>query len=308
MRTSIQRRESASGKRSGCALLFPSLRLSPPRRVGAERRRLDPRRFAFTLIELLVVIAIIGILAAMLLPALTRSKMAAQTSNCLNNLQQLQFCMHLYVLDNGDGLPPNNFVYDITTDQPIPGNNGPSWCTNVAPFDADPAGIENGLLFQYNISMAIYHCPADLSTIQTSAGAITTQLRLRSYNMSQSINGLSYVGQISQYTPHYSKSTEIKNPTPTELIVFLDVHENEILDTMFGIPVETDWIQDCWFDVPANRHNQGCNLSFADGHVEHWRWKVPKVVSVPRGYVQPIANNEQDDYNRMESGFRQNFN
>jgi len=127
MRTSIQRREPDGGKRSGCALLFSSLRLSPPRRVGAERRRLDPRLFAFTLIELLVVIAIIGILAALLLPALARSKMAAQTSNCLNNLEQLQFCMHLYVLDNGDGLPPNNFVYDITTDQPIPGNDGPSW-------------------------------------------------------------------------------------------------------------------------------------------------------------------------------------
>jgi len=295
---SIQRREPGGGKRSGRALLFSRLRLAT----------FNPRRSGFTLIELLVVIAIIGILAALLLPALTGSKMAAQSSDCLNNLKQLEFCVHLYGLDNNDSLPPNNFVYDITTDQPIPGNDGPSWCTNVAPFDADPAGIENGLLFQYNTSIPIYRCPSDLSTIQTPSGMISTLPRLRSYNLSQSVNGLSYVGQISQYTPHYSKFTEIKNPAPTGLIVFLDVHENEIMDTMFGIPVATDWIQDCWFDIPANRHNQGSNLSFADGHVEHWHWKVPKVVSVPRGYVQPVANNEWDDYNRMESGFRQDFN
>jgi prepilin-type processing-associated H-X9-DG protein len=72
--------------------------------------------------------------------------------------------------------------------------------------------------------------------------------------------------------------------------------------------VETDWWSaDAWWDVPANRHNQGCDFSFADGHVERWKWKVPKVVSVPRGSVQPLAENELDDFNRMESGFRQNF-
>jgi prepilin-type processing-associated H-X9-DG protein len=179
----------------------------------------------------------------------------------------------------------------------------------VAPFDADPAGIEDGLLFQYNTSVGIYHCPADLSTIQTPGGIVSTQPRWRSYNLSQSVNGLSYIGQISQYIPHYSKFTEIKDPKPTELLVFIDVHEDEIMDTEFGIPVDADWWDEgCWWDVPANRHNQGCNFSFADGHVEHWKWKTPKQVTVPRGYVQPVAPNEWDDYNRMESGFRQDFN
>jgi len=261
----------------------------------------------FTLIELLVVIAIIGILAALLLPALARSKMSAQSLDCENNLEQLETCMHLYGGDSNDSLPPNNFVYDLTTQQPL--DSGPSWCTNLAPFDADPIGIQKGLLFDYNTSVGIYHCPADASLVQTSGGTVSTQLRWRSYNMSQSINGLTYDGELSSYVPHYSKFTEIKNPTPTGLIVFLDVHENEILDTQFGIPVESDWwnVGD-WWDVPANRHNQGCNLSFADGHVEHWRWKVPKVVSVPRGSAQPVAGDEWDDYNRMEAGFRQDFN
>jgi prepilin-type N-terminal cleavage/methylation domain-containing protein/prepilin-type processing-associated H-X9-DG protein len=264
---------------------------------------------AFTLIELLVVIAIIGILAAMLLPVLSQAKGRATSLACLNNLKQLQLCFQLYVGDNDDFLPPNNFVYDIASGQPIPGNEGPSWCTNVAPFDANPAGIQNGLLFQYNNSAAIYRCPADQSTLQIRGGPRLNQPRLRSYNLSQSINGIIYVGQISQYLPHYSKSTEIKNPTPTGLLVFIEVHEDEIMDTEFGIPVDTYWWdQGYWWDIPANRHNQGCNLSFADGHADQWKWKVPKRVTVPRGSIQAVAPNEWDDYNRMEAGFRQNFN
>jgi prepilin-type N-terminal cleavage/methylation domain-containing protein/prepilin-type processing-associated H-X9-DG protein len=281
--------------------------------VKGERNGLllfcSARHSAFTLIELLVVIAIIGILAAMLLPALTRPKMAAQSLGCLDNLRQLQLCFHLYVADNDDFMPPNDFVYDMSTQQAFPGNAGPSWCTNVAPYDAAPAGIEAGMLYQYNTSIGIYHCPADQSTIETPAGVKLPQPRVRSYNMSQSINGITYAGQISQYIPHYSKLTEIKNPKPTGLLVFIDVHEDEIIDDQFGIPVAADdwYAYGVWWDLPANRHNQGCNFSFADGHAEHWKWKVPKVVTVPRGSEQPVANGEWDDYNRVEAGFLQNF-
>src|SRR2546430_4285907 len=77
------------------------------------------QRFAFTLIELLVVIAIIAILAALLLPALSKAKAQALNVACLNNLKQLQVCCHLYALDNNDRLPPNNFVYSIAGDDPI---------------------------------------------------------------------------------------------------------------------------------------------------------------------------------------------
>jgi len=274
-----------------------------------ESRRQNVRRgTAFTLVELLVVIAIIAILAAMLLPALSRARGQAWSTACLNNLKQLQDCCQLYTMDNDDSLPPNNFVYDIVSQQPLPNQYGPSWCTNVAPYDADPGGITTGLLFQYNTSLPIYHCPADFSNVQNRNSLPSAQLRWRSYNLSQSVNGLSYDSQIAAYIPHYEKSARIRNPSPTELIVFLDVHEDEIIDTMFGIPVAAEpWYDGYWFDIPANRHNQGCNLSFADGHVEHWRWKIPKKVTAPRGSMQAVAPGEWDDYARLGAGFRQNY-
>jgi prepilin-type N-terminal cleavage/methylation domain-containing protein/prepilin-type processing-associated H-X9-DG protein len=275
-------------------------------RINANRR---PRaKSAFSLIELLVVIAIIAVLAALLLPVLSQAKGRANSVACLNNLKQLQIGFHLYTNDNNDFLPPNNFVYNNATSSLFPGETGPSWCTNLAPYDANPAGITNGLIYQYNNSVAIYRCPADHSTLETTSGALLPQDRLRSYNLSQSINGLDYVGDAIPFFPYYRKLTQIKNPTPNQLIVFLDVNENEIMDTQFGIPVEaTGKSSGQWWDFPANRHNRGGNLSFADGHTEHWRWKSAMTYFGPRGSNVAVSDDEWDDYTRMESGFLQNF-
>jgi len=275
-----------------------------PMHVARCRRVGVPRYSGFTLIELLVVIAIITIIAAMLLPVLSKAKTRALSMACMNNLKQLGVCWHLYAVDHDDRLPPNNSVANINSGNFLA--NAASWCTNTAPYDTDPQSVQSGLLFPYNSSLATYHCPADRSTLETRDGAKLPDIRLRSYNMSMSVNGAPELEpDLAPSIPSFTKFTMIKTPRPSSLIVFLDVHEDEIFDAMFGVPAIGVWGDTrTWWDIPANRHSQGCNVSFADGHVEHWKWRVPKVVKA-RFSIQSVPDEELPDYRRLQNGFRQ---
>ena len=261
---------------------------------------------AFTLIELLVVIAIIAILAALLLPVLGKAKKTAKNISCISNLKQLELCAHLYTLDNRDFFVPNNSVTSITTSG-ASGSiaKGVSWCLgqNVR-TELTPDFLVNGMLFQYNTSVGIYHCPSDESRLEDANGQLLPDRRWRSYNMSQSVNGYpEFEPMLNFYIPCWKKFTQVGRPVPSELFVFIDENEDTILDSQFGCPPKNSpyFSPGVWWDMPADRHSRGANLAFADGHVEHWKWKVPKTSLY---WVQAVDANEQPDYDRVRNAMR----
>src|SRR5438876_7391709 len=137
----------------------------------SSRQKLEiPRRRGFTLIELLVVIAIIAILAAMLLPALSKAKAKAQGIQCLSNNKQLILAWHLYSGDFSDRLA-NNFTIP-GTDAAISSKAFDNWVNNVMTWGAgngvedisntNVAWVKSGVLAPYTANaLGVYKCPAD---------------------------------------------------------------------------------------------------------------------------------------------------
>jgi prepilin-type N-terminal cleavage/methylation domain-containing protein len=233
----------------------------------------DPKRAAFTLIELLVVIAIIAILAALLLPALTRSNATAKGAQCLNDHRQLVLGWSMYSHDNDDRLPG--------LEEWVVGNM-------QDPFDASNTSLlvdpKQSTLARYITTPQVYKCPGDTSALVRS---VSMNCRMTADNPITS----PWLGGGGNAYQIFTKLQQIRNPA--DIFVILDERSDTINDSSLTIDMSNTGNSDgigvsdpYWIiDYPAGYHNGAGRLSFADGHVDGHRW-LESTLLVPLGQAQ----------------------
>lgn len=246
-------------------------RFAPPLR--------EPWQRGFTLVELLVVIAIIALLAAMLLPVLGKTKLKTQGIQCLNNHRQLALAWRMYSDDNQDELL---FASELPW---RPDTFGGAWVTGTLDFDpGKPTNWDADLTIKQSPmwpycgqNTAIWKCPADRSGLWVGG---EFKPRVRSISMNLFLGGWAgtdgnWGAPFSDYKI-YRKQSELHDPGPALIFVFLDMREDSIdmgnfATRMAGWPDQPESYG--FYDLPGYYHHLACGFSFADGHSEIRRWR-----------------------------------
>ena len=270
-------------------------------KVNAPVRRLG----AFTLIELLVVIAIIAILAAMLLPALSKAKAKAQAISCLSTMRQWGLALQIYAGDAGDYIPRDGtdqggtyVCYGIPADAPAGTPTDPyAWFNLLPPTVADHPlsyyyanassgrGISNSKYQKYfpfpdNGMGKIWMCPSIRTvTADNSLFLANGQYGFFSYVMDLDLklkssidNGSAGSGNAYDY-PNMPKLSSMRNPSAQVLLTefcFSPTLENFAIPP--SSPPQMGTFPACRSTYFVKRHNNGGNLVFLDGHSQYFKY------------------------------------
>jgi prepilin-type N-terminal cleavage/methylation domain-containing protein/prepilin-type processing-associated H-X9-DG protein len=234
------------------------------------------RAGGFTLIELLVVIAIIAILAAMLLPVLSKAKARAAAASCMNNNKQLVLAWTMYVNDNSDSLP-------INSDKGLPYKGTPSWVSGWMDWTISPdntnttylLGSTKALLGDHTGNSAkLFACPA-ANFVSSPQSAIGWPARVRSVAMNGALgDGVKYSGYPFSSTFWWAKKmSHLRRPGPGECWVFTDEHPDSIDDGILYTSYTYTTGTGLFPELPGTQHGGRCGLGFADGSAVIHKWR-----------------------------------
>ncbi len=231
----------------------------------------------FTVVELLVVAAVLAFLCLVMASGLSRVRPNTNAAVCQRNLRTLTSAWTMYAEENGDILPAPGLAN--------PGR--PPWIASN--LEDVLATITSGALFPYVKNRAVYQCPANPAKMLYHG---VTQPIPRSYSMSD-VFGMGFWLSAPTWRT-YARKGEIVLPARTFL--FIDEHPDSINDGEFanvctgaqpGDPPGSARI----IDFPANYHDGGCGLSYADGHGELHVWVGARIKNAPLISSSPIQLN-----------------